>query len=114
MKAWWYDVPFTVDRLWFPSYTTFNSDGKLYNGRFEVISFSGRGSKGDRAGIFREDEKRHVYEITKRTKSSGSDHIASPYRYYFEYVTTMPEEKYQQAQEEIETEQSGPRLLQLW
>lgn len=106
IRAWWNDVPFTANRLWFPSYTTFNKNGRLYNGRFEVIRFSGRGSQGDRAGIFREDGKRHVYEITKRTKSSGSDYIVTPYRYCFEYVTTMPEEKYQQAQEESEAKES--------
>lgn len=113
ITAWWRDVPFELHKFWIPLWTRFKKPGELYQDRFKVASFSGKGSTGDVFGLLREFDKVHLYEITARYRSSGSDHIATPYKHDWRYVGTMTQEEYEEAQDELKDQQST-HLLQLW
>ena len=102
-------VPYSVEGLWPPSYTTFGK-GKKYNGDLEVVAFSGRGSVGDLVGVFRRGDTRYIYEITGRTCASGSDHIVSPFSYDLRYVGCMTESDFQSSADTA----PAPALLSLW
>lgn len=111
LKAWWYDAPALIRHFWQPSYTTFNSEGKKYRDRYEVRSFKEPASVGDLAGLLKDGDRIHIYEITKRKRSKGSDHIASPYRYDFIYHSTMSVEEFESLDRK-QTSQSS--LLSIW
>lgn len=116
LDAWWRDVPFRVDDLWLPYWTTFNVDGNRYDDEFKVRAFSEPASIGDRAGLLQRGDEVYVYEVTSRRRSSGSDHIASPYRYDFVYCGALDVEAFEAHQEALRAERAeeGPRLLSLW
>lgn len=113
-QAWRNDLPYKFDRLWIAGKRSMADEDKLFRGRYELMNFRGRGSTGDVFGLLRKDGLRHLYEITSRHHPGGSDHFISPYKYSFRYVGTMAEEEYQQHQKQIEQQQEGPRLLQIW
>lgn len=112
--AWRNDVPYTFHRLWVTGKLYMADEDELFRDRYELHNFSGRGSPGEVFGLLGEDDKRHLYEITGRHHPGGSDHFIDPWEYSFRYVGTMGESEYQEHQDRIRQQQTGPNLLPIW
>lgn len=97
LRAWWFDLPYKVFRFWQPSYRQYGEP--VYEG-YEIRGFSEPASVGDYVGLLQDGDTVHVYEVTEKSHGGGSDHIVSPYRYNFVYRVSLPENEFEQRQED--------------
>jgi len=86
IMAWWNKAPLKIDKHWQAYWITFNSEGRLFDDKFEVLPFTVAGNwKGQVHPVLTDGEITHFYTIVGMTTAPGHDHIVSPLQWWLEY-----------------------------